>query len=1204
MKKTHLMASVVLGMVALLAVLLTLILSGVIGGPTEKLVFRSASAEKVYDGKALTADDVLKDVELISGSLKDGHRFEVEILGTQTNAGVSANEMTVKIFDENNADVTETYDIEIQAGNLTVLKRPAKISVNDVSKEYDGKPLQAVEWTIIDDVLKGHSFETSIAGERTEVGEGKSNITARIIDKEGNDVTENYELVCIEGRLTVKPNTLTFQSANAEKTYDGTPLVATSENGEPLYEITTGALLEGHKEIVVMTGSRTLAGKGSNTFGVQIIEEKTGKDVTNNYTIVSVYGELTVFPREISVTSNSANKIYDGTPLTSEGAEVTSGELVGNHQLQVTTTGEQTNAGQGLNLFSVSVIDPDNDNLDVSRNYNITIVNGILTVNPRKITITTGGDIKYFDGLPLTSAEYNITQGEFLPEHSVTIETTGSQTDAGASNNTAMIAVVHIDGEEYTDVTSNYAFTFVYGQLIVYKRTITIRSDSASKTYDGLELTANGYKIVSTNKLVGGHHEEVVISGTLTDVGQTNNTIAEVKILDGTGKDVAYNYDIVQELGLLTVYAPETSPLPPNDPTVDDDTDKNQDNQLDESGDIGGGDGSSELDKDTIVFSVKTSVSRAFFLRSRSYGSYRYKGWNSAQPYNVTIDGTHSMTYLTGSALGASGYQSIPFYVQPISPNYLIPYYEDMDQLNYQIQTSDVSVTGSVASDYALYVYAFDYLTDGGASIQLPSEYQDYEEDYREFVYDQYCKIPDDTKAYMQTIIDSEGFDVSDPAVIGAVAEYIRNSAVYNLDYDKALDEESDVAVEFLRTYKEGICQHYATAGTLLYRALGIPARYTVGYFALTEEDTWVNITPAQAHAWVEVYIDGIGWIQVDVTGSGYEDNATGGSGGTGGEGTGGEGGEGTGGEGGEGTGGEGGEGTGGEGGGGEGGGSSGTPTKIKISVVPENLYKKYDGTALISPSGVCTSGLVGNKEFNEAMTMGYSYAVDFEDVSITDVGKSQYGIATADGKLCITIYDYDGNDVTEQFEISASSGILHVYEKEINFKSSSKSKMYDGTPLLPDADGYTCDELISTDHKIVVVFTEQITNAGKVINNYTLKIVDTANGDEDVSYKYKINRAYGELEVTKLHLTVTADSVTKTFDPNNPEVLTCNTYTYTGTLLSGHELNVVITGSLSSPGRATNVIDSVAVIDTASGEDVTSCYSFTLVNGTLKFKM
>ena len=86
----------------------------------------------------------------------------------------------------------------------------------------------------------------------------------------------------------------------------------------------------------------------------------------------------------------------------------------------------------------------------------------------------------------------------------------------------------------------------------------------------------------------------------------------------------------------------------------------------------------------------------------------------------------------------------------------------------------------------------------------------------------------------LRSIKFKEGFYKKDMETVLKVADYIQKSAKYNLAYDRELDSESNVAVAFLDEYKEGVCQHYASAATLLYRAMGIPARYTVGFFIET----------------------------------------------------------------------------------------------------------------------------------------------------------------------------------------------------------------------------------------------------------------------------------------------------------------------------------------------------------------------------------
>ena len=63
---------------------------------------------------------------------------------------------------------------------------------------------------------------------------------------------------------------------------------------------------------------------------------------------------------------------------------------------------------------------------------------------------------------------------------------------------------------------------------------------------------------------------------------------------------------------------------------------------------------------------------------------------------------------------------------------------------------------------------------------------------------------------------------------------------------------------------------HYATAGTILARHLGIPARYCEGYLvgedildsASVDSDGYtVELKDRQAHAWCEFYVDGYGWV-------------------------------------------------------------------------------------------------------------------------------------------------------------------------------------------------------------------------------------------------------------------------------------------------------------------------------------------------------
>ena len=72
--------------------------------------------------------------------------------------------------------------------------------------------------------------------------------------------------------------------------------------------------------------------------------------------------------------------------------------------------------------------------------------------------------------------------------------------------------------------------------------------------------------------------------------------------------------------------------------------------------------------------------------------------------------------------------------------------------------------------------------------------------------------------------------------------------------------------VTFVTRTRAGYCQHFAGAMAGMLRMLGIPARVAVGFTSGTRDDgAWV-VTDHDAHAWVEVWFAGIGWVPFDPT--------------------------------------------------------------------------------------------------------------------------------------------------------------------------------------------------------------------------------------------------------------------------------------------------------------------------------------------------
>jgi len=104
--------------------------------------------------------------------------------------------------------------------------------------------------------------------------------------------------------------------------------------------------------------------------------------------------------------------------------------------------------------------------------------------------------------------------------------------------------------------------------------------------------------------------------------------------------------------------------------------------------------------------------------------------------------------------------------------------------------------------------------------------------------------------------------------IVDAVAKYVKSTGSYTLTPQR-IPEDEDFAVYFLQNEPGGYCIHYATVAVLMLRALDIPARFTSGYVVSIPQgfqDIGVTLTDWNAHAWVEVFYEDIGWLYIEVT--------------------------------------------------------------------------------------------------------------------------------------------------------------------------------------------------------------------------------------------------------------------------------------------------------------------------------------------------
>lgn len=103
-----------------------------------------------------------------------------------------------------------------------------------------------------------------------------------------------------------------------------------------------------------------------------------------------------------------------------------------------------------------------------------------------------------------------------------------------------------------------------------------------------------------------------------------------------------------------------------------------------------------------------------------------------------------------------------------------------------------------------------------------------------------------------------------------SIARYLAKNYRYTVAPSGYTGDRAYVS-QFLDTAKNGYCVQFATAGAMMLRALGIPARYVDGYVATSfiPDDGYgyvSNVTDAEAHAWVEAYIPYYGWMTFEMT--------------------------------------------------------------------------------------------------------------------------------------------------------------------------------------------------------------------------------------------------------------------------------------------------------------------------------------------------
>ncbi len=146
--------------------------------------------------------------------------------------------------------------------------------------------------------------------------------------------------------------------------------------------------------------------------------------------------------------------------------------------------------------------------------------------------------------------------------------------------------------------------------------------------------------------------------------------------------------------------------------------------------------------------------------------------------------------------------------------------------------------------------------------------------EYPEWITERYLQLPESITPRTYELAERITAGLDTPyEKVAAITDYLRKNITYIDQLPEAPPNNQEVIDWFLFDFQQGFCNYYSTAEIVLLRALGIPARWAVGYAQgeavgdLREELTYI-VRQKNAHAWPEVYFPGLGWVEFEPTAS------------------------------------------------------------------------------------------------------------------------------------------------------------------------------------------------------------------------------------------------------------------------------------------------------------------------------------------------
>ncbi|MBQ7954562.1 MAG: transglutaminase domain-containing protein [Lachnospiraceae bacterium] len=221
---------------------------------------------------------------------------------------------------------------------------------------------------------------------------------------------------------------------------------------------------------------------------------------------------------------------------------------------------------------------------------------------------------------------------------------------------------------------------------------------------------------------------------------------------------------------------------------------------------------------------------------------------------------------------------NVTYRVASVETAYL-PYFADVntDVVKINDEGAFVKSRSQKGLSFALWQYNRSYEEMAAELAKVPE--REWEAAYEDYVTEHYLEVPENmpnVEALAAMLKEQAKGDRLESAEL--VTGWLQDNTTYSLKPPK-LPANTDPIEYFLGTSQKGYCMHYASAAVMVLRKMGVPARLASGYavkqssIQRDEVRYEVTVLDSNAHAWAEIYLDGIGWIPIEVTKGYYLEN-------------------------------------------------------------------------------------------------------------------------------------------------------------------------------------------------------------------------------------------------------------------------------------------------------------------------------------------